>query len=346
MPADSLKQVGLFVGVVVLVVGAAAALPALQDDGGAPPEPNVTNEQFRPGDFPTGPETDGEIRMESDAANRTVLVDTGHGNDVSSAKVQTLVTALVENGHQVQFLGQRAREMNASLRRADALVVVNPTTRYTHDQARGVQAFAEAGGRVLVLSDPPRTRIAGGLFSISVEQIGGKTAALGSPLGVAVGDSYLYSLSENANSYKAVYGTATGDGELGAGVDRVVLRDAAPVTTDGDGRVVLRTEATLESTRRSDTFAVAVRNGNVTAVGDSDLLAPSTAYEADNEVLVGNLADFLVTGTKTPENAPEPQTPAGPGPGPGPGPEPGPGPGPGPGPEGPTPTPTPGNSTA
>jgi hypothetical protein len=43
----------------------------------------------------------------------------------------------------------------------------------------------------------------------------------------------------------------------------------------------------------------------VTAVGDTSFLSRENAYDADNEVLIGNLADFLVTGDKA-EGAPKP----------------------------------------
>jgi hypothetical protein len=60
-------------------------------------------------------------------------------------------------------------------------------------------------------------------------------------------------------------------------------------------------------------YGVAVRSGDVAMIGDTDFLTPESAYVADNEVLVGNIADFLVSGDKT-ENAPAPPS-EGPGPG-------------------------------
>jgi hypothetical protein len=71
---------------------------------------------------------------------------------------------------------------------------------------------------------------------------------------------------------------------------------------------------TLSSTRRTGEYAVAVRNGDVAAIGDTSFLAREDVYEADNEVLVGNLADFLVSGDKEPgaPAEPEPDRPAGP----------------------------------
>jgi hypothetical protein len=315
--------------VVVSLVGGAAVAGTLAADGGTDGPPSVDTPQFEDGVAPA-PE-DGEVTLDANAEPKTVLIDTAHANRVSDADLQPLVDTLVRNGHEVRFTRERGGDLNASLAEADAFLVVNPATRYTSEQAAGVAAFADAGGRVVVLQDPPSTRIAGGLFSISVEQVGGKSTALGSPLGVAVGSSSLYHTTENADNYESIYATP-GNGPLAAGVDRVVLRDAAPVvTTDGRTALTAVEGTTLDSTRRSDTYAVAATTGDVAVVGDADFLAPANVYDADNEVLAGNVAAFLVTGDKEPGAPAEPER-SGPGPGPG-------GPGGPAGPERPTPTP-------
>jgi hypothetical protein len=303
--------------VVVSVVGGAAVAGTLAADGGTEGPPPVDTPQFESGVTPA-PE-DGQVTLDATDESKTVLVDIAHANRLSDADIQPLVDALVRNGHEVRFTGERGG-LNASLRGADALLVVNPAERYGADQAAGVAAFADAGGRVVVLQDPPSTQIGGGLFSISIQQVGGKSTALGSPLGVAVGSSGLYHPTENANNFESVYATP-GNGPLAAGVDRVVLRDAAPVvTTDGRTALTAVEGTTLDSTRRSDTYAVAATTGNVAVVGDSDFLAPANVYDADNEALAGNVAAFLVTGDKEPGAPAEPgepgPVPGGPAPGP------------------------------
>jgi hypothetical protein len=317
---NSLIAVAAFLVVLAGIVGAAGLAGTVAgggDDAAGVSPPSVDTAQY--GDRVTPVPEEGRIELDSATSGKTVLVDTVHENAVSDAELQPLVDALVRNGHEVRFTSPETRDLNASLREADALLVVNPVRRYSADQAAGVRAFAEAGGRVVVLSDPPATRITGGLFSLSVERVGGKTTSLASPLGVAFGSSGLYHATENANNYEDVYATP-GEGPIAAGVNRVVLREATPVVHDANGTTALSTVegTTLESTRRSDTYAVAATNGNVTAVGDSDFLAASNVYDADNEVLAGNLADFLVTGDKTsgapaaPEAADGPGGPTGP----------------------------------
>jgi hypothetical protein len=307
--------VGAFLVVLAGIVGAAGLAGTVTgggDDGQGVSRPAVDTPQYGSVDATPVPQ-EGRIELDAATSGKTVLVDTVHENAVTDAELQPLVDALVRNGHEVRFTSQATRNLNASLREADALLVVNPVRRYSADQVAGVRAFAEAGGRVVVLSDPPATRVTGGLLSVSVERVGGKTTSLASPLGVAVGSSGLYHTTENANNYEDVYATP-GEGPLAAGVDRVVLREATPVIHGPDGTTALSTVegTTLSSTRRSDTFAVAATNGNVTAVGDSDFLAASNVYDADNEAFAGNVADFLVTGDKAAGAPATPQPPGGP----------------------------------
>lgn len=317
---DSLYQVGAFVLIVAVVLGG-TAIAGTMSTTPTHDVPAVENEQFQPQSIlPSETSETGSIEMSSDAEGKTILVDAGHENRISDSKLHPLVSTLVENGHEVVFFDRQDRELNASLRKADAFVVMNPRQRYSDEQVAGIEKFEDAGGRVLLMSDPAQTRIGGSFFMVSVEQVGAKDTALSSPFGVAFNPGYVYNMQENANNFKSVYAEASGNGDLADGVDRVVFREAAPVAT-GNGGVVLTglDGTTLSTTRKTGSYAVAVRNGDVAAVGDTDFLAPENAYVADNDVFIGNLADFLVSGDKEPgaPSTPGPERPARPGGAPG-----------------------------
>ncbi|MGQ4556627.1 hypothetical protein [Halobellus sp. GM3] len=294
-----------FVLVVALVVGGAAALPFLV--GGESPEVTNLAKQQTDLDGVTVPaaEASGSITMDEDAESKTVLVDRAHANDVSEDDLSPLLDALVENGHEIRFVTQeRARgdEWNESLRDADAFVAANPTRPYTPAQLDGLRAFADAGGRVVLLSDPSSVS-AGGLLGLVIQQTSSGDAALESSFGVSVRPGYLFNMEEYQQNYKSVY-AAPEDGSLSEGVDRVVFRDAVAVSTAGGQTALATDERTrLSTTRRADSYAVAVQSGDAAMVGDTDFLAPENAYVADNEAFIGNLADFLVGGEKT-ANAP------------------------------------------
>lgn len=109
-------------------------------------------------------------------------------------------------------------------------------------------------------------------------------------------------MDENANNFQRIYVEKSGNDPVMEGVDGLVVDDAAPVTSNRQASVLARASkgTTLSTTRKSDTHAVVVRSGNVVAVGDASFLQTSAAYDADNEVFIGNLVEFLVTGDKDP----------------------------------------------
>lgn len=296
------KQAAAFVAIVAVVVGGAAVAPFATGADAAPDYAPVENENFRPDDIVVdeSPEN-GRVTMDSSTSGKTVLVDAGHGNDFTRSDLSPLVSALTRNGHTVRFYNGRRASLNESLRGADAFVVVNPREPFAPGEVDGVTAFADAGGRVLLLGDPPSTQVGGGFLFGFVERVGYRQTDVASSLGVAYGAGYLYNMERNDANFKGVYATPTGSGPLTAGVDRVVVREAVPVATGSGSAALVGTDGTtLSTTRRSGEYAVAVRNGDVVAVGDTGFLAPEDAYEADNEAFVGNLADFLVTGQKEP----------------------------------------------
>jgi len=316
---DVLKQVGLFVVIVAVVVGGTAVAGTIGTSTDAPSTPDVQNEQFEPSNaLPPTDDGTGSITMDADAESKTVLVDVGHENGISESDIQPLLNTLVDNGHEIRFFTRQDRDLNESLRSADAYLVANPRQRYTGEQIAGVAAFERAGGRVLFLSEPAETQGLGGLLIRRIEQVDNVDSAIGSTFGLAVQSGYVYNLQENQNNYKSVYATPAGSSDLTDGVDRVVLREASPLVAPDDATTLQSLDGTtLSTTRNGGEYTLAAHTGNVTAVGDTDFLNAENAYVADNEAFIGNLADFLVSGDKA-EGAPQPPQPEGGAPGSGP----------------------------
>ena len=317
MPARELVAPAVaFVIIVGLIVGGAAAAPFVSDAS----TPEVTNLAAEQTDTDAvrvaEAESTGEITMDSGADSKTVLIDRAHANRISDEKLSTLTNALVANGHEVEYVSQeqaRGPAWNESLRGADALLIVNPNQPYTPGQLAGVQAFADAGGRVVLMSDPASIQQFG-IFRLGIQQQSNDDPALNADFGISARSGYLFNMHEYQQTFKSVYATP-GTGPLSQGVDRVVVRDAAAVSaTDGQTALTVGERTRLSTTRRADTYGVAVQSGDVAMVGDTDFLTPESAYVADNEVFIGNIADFLVSGEKT-ANAPAPpqQGPSGPG---------------------------------
>ncbi|ELZ49939.1 hypothetical protein C465_06843 [Halorubrum distributum JCM 9100] len=313
MSVDLRTTVGAFALVFLAVVGVAAVGGVVLDD--APPETDAVADDHWQLDA-VEPETvseGGEVEMESSEPSNTVVVHLGSGGaglgggtsilpiedgdspadaDIGSVGgvrrgVAPLTAALVENGHEVRFYGGIAsREpLPSMLSDADAFVTTSPGALSATD-ADAVETFVEAGGRTLVASDP------GGA---------GALTDFGSPFGVYGEAGYVYDMENNDANYLSVLVEPTGPGALTEGVEQVVFRGAAPVgTADGPATLATAETSRLSTTREAGAYGVAVRSDSLTVVGDSSFLEPENAGRADNGVLIGNVADFLVTG-ETPD---------------------------------------------
>ncbi|GAA0552995.1 hypothetical protein ABNG02_03240 [Halorubrum ejinorense] len=326
-----------FVVTLAAVTGGAAVTGYVTADGAAP-TPEIQNEHYVDGDAIAN-DTPGQatVEMESTARSQTVLVDPGveasgavpasplallgfGGPSVADRDIRPLANALIENGHEVGVYvpdpnQQRQRavrpggqagptQLGERLAEADAFV----TFRTDYDQAElaEIESFVESGGHVIVATEP------GAAF----DQPG--AAALDSTLDVTTEPGYVYNMEENDLNYQRVYAepVAESDAALTEGVDRAVLPSATPVGTTAVGTEVLRPieGSELSTTRASTRASLLVRNDDVVMIGDSDFLSPQNAGRADTDVLIGNLADFLVTNDRTPPGSGGATGPTAPGP--------------------------------
>lgn len=304
--SDTTKRVGVFVGALVLAV-LVGALAAGVGGQSAPPVNDANASAFNTGDAVAEvPKESGEISMSADAEGQVVVIDTTYSSGVTPETVTPMANALTENGATVRYSsGGSGFGLNSSLSEADAYVVIGASQPFSAADVAGLQAFTDAGGRVVLMNDPQGGAAAlGGLL--------GPGSSFGPPnpllpvtseYGLSYDNGYLYNMENNANNYRNVYATPSGDSTLTEGVDQVVLHESVGV--NGGQSVLTTTEGTTQSTtRRADTYGVMTRTGNLVAVGDSSIVDQEYIYRADNEVLVGNLLDFLVSGEKSPEDAP------------------------------------------
>lgn len=321
--SSTAKLVGTFVVVLGLVVGVAAVAPLL---GGSTGLESRTASTLPVDSQPVSvPNETGTVRVDAETESKVVVIDRAHENSVTREDLQPLVASLVEAGHEVRFYrtggedaspgpslgGGPGGGLNQSLRNADAFVTVAPQRPFKPDEIRGLTDFASRGGRVLMLAEPSRTKVSGGFpgpivpgpVSPRTEQVSTELTGLAAEFGMSVGTGYLYNTHENANNFQHVYGQPATETELTAGVDRAVFQRATPITVDESTSqpVVTTTNRTrLSTTRDQSAYTLGARNENALLLGDTTFLTPPYYRDADNEVLLGNTIEFLVTGTKTP----------------------------------------------
>jgi hypothetical protein len=329
-----------FAVVLGVVLGGAALAPVVLGDT-SQSTPEIDDSHYTDEDLLTdGTPGNADVTMDADVEPQTVVIDPGIeqrpqrpgarpllfgslGPETTERDILPLVNVLVENGHDVRIHspgggqerpqrpsrpggapGEELSSLGEELADADAFVTFR--TDYSDDELDDIGTFAEADGRVLVATEP------GDVF----EEPGG--AGLRSTVGAATGAGYVYNLAENDLNYQRIFAEPAGGSGLTDGVERAVFPTASPVSlTDTADSELRPIDGSRLSTTRSATDApVLARSGDVVAVGDTDFLVPENAQRADNDDLIGNLAEFLVTNDRDPgEQPPEPpetETPRGP----------------------------------
>ena len=304
--SNSAKRAGVFVGVLVLAV-AVGSLAAGVGGQSAPAVNEANASAFNTGDAVAEvPNESGELTMSEDAEGKVVIIDTTYSASVTPETVTPMANTLTENGATVRYSsGGSGFGLNSTLSEADAYIVVGATRTFSESDVAGLQAFTDAGGRVVLLNEPQggSTASLGGLLGSAATGTPNPLLPLTNEYGLSYDNGYLYNMEENSNNYRNVYATPSGDSPLTEGVDRVVLHESVGV--NGGQSVLTATDGTTQSTtRRSENYPVLTRSDNLVAAGDSSILDQEWLYRADNEELVGNLLDFLVSGEKSPEDAP------------------------------------------
>ncbi|MGM0372525.1 MAG: DUF4350 domain-containing protein [Halobacteriota archaeon] len=310
---ELLSRIGLFV-LVSLAVGALFTIPAMSGQPVSDEAELDISSHNSANILAETPAETGSVSVEAAAEPKHVVIDAAHSNGIDRASLDPIVSALTEAGHDVSFYrGSAMDSINTTLRQADAFVVISPGTAYSAEDKAGLEAFVDAGGRVLFAGEPT-TQTGGTLTSLVLgsTQVTSSTplTGLAASFGVAYGDGYVYDLERYDLNYRNVYATPSGS-EFPSEAN-VTVHEAVPVR---GGTPVLETvdTAKVSSDREAATYPVATRNGDVLAVGDASLFDTEWAQRNDNEEFVGAAIEFLVNGEKTPGAPTQPQSSQGPG---------------------------------
>ncbi|PSQ10133.1 hypothetical protein BRC93_10570 [Halobacteriales archaeon QS_5_70_15] len=173
--------------------------------------------------------------------------------------------------------------------------MIDPAFPHSPEQVTAVESFADDGGRVVLLGEPTRVDVATGPFGGSLVDVRSRLGRLGDGLGVAFGTDYLYDEVNNEGNYKRVL--ADGRGDLDDA--RAALYTATTVEAPGGERLLVTPETTRLSVQSgARRRPVAVRTGNVVAVGDTTFLTGAKPVVADNGRLARVIAAFAVGGDR------------------------------------------------
>ena len=122
------------------------------------------------------------------------------------------------------------------------------------------------------------------------------------PYGISINNDYLYNLEKNEGNFRNVFFDEFAKSELTFGLKEVAFYGTHSVESPS-GLILLRgTESTLSSANDANDpaqgGAALSMDGNVIAFGDFTFLSSPYNQYADNASLIGNLADFALSGER------------------------------------------------
>ena len=279
------RSVGLalvFLGIVGAIVGVTAILGA--GPAAPPADQAIENPQYEDPDLlvDTTPGT-AEISLDSNEPTNTILIDP-EGFGTADRDLLPLTNALTEAGHEVKI--RSGSSLDTALEDVDGVLAIG-MSGYSADEIEALGEFADDGGRVIFAINPA-DEFDGDLSG----------AELRSEFGLSVTPGYVYNTAENDLNYQRIFAEPAADSPVTEGVDRVVFQTATPVTSRSvDGAIEPAAGSVLSTTRAEADQPVLVHDTNVVMVGDTQFFRPENTQRADNDVLLGNLGDFLVTGS-------------------------------------------------
>lgn len=296
----------LIVALVIILVGTfTISVLVGSASTGSPDGANIQGQspdQYQPesAGLNADPET-GNISIDGSEAGSRIVIDIRRSSGTTRTDLAPLTEALFEAGNSVTVLdGSIGESLNDTLEGSSGMLIVQPTSPYPDDERDTIQDYVDAGGHAVIAGEPAQTQSGGGLLG-TPSQVSFGATELAESYGVTVSSETLYNVndSSNDNNFKSIYAAPTRDGALTEGVDTVTFDRSGYVLTSGEDVTTHYTavEGTKTiDTRRAGTYPVVVRNESVVVVADGSFLSQPELYDADNEVLTGNLLSFLASG--------------------------------------------------
>ena len=282
----------------VVLAGLVFGPPADADPEFESFDPERTVETGLPADGTIDPDPEGPIP----ARTGTVVID-GSGTDRGT--LDPLTEAFDGVNYEVT---RNTGSIDGSLDDADGLVIVNPQTGYTDDELDAIAEFVDDGGKLVILGEPNRIEFQAAGLSLEVVTVESELTELGAQFDIHFDTRYVYDQQQNDGNFRHVrvepHPDASLPGGSFSGIDDVVFYTPAEVRSTGGAEPVLVTGPDARMTD-SDTVGertVALRSGNVLAVGDSRFIAADRHNVGDNNVFLASVVEFVVSGEVDPES--------------------------------------------
>jgi len=208
----------------------------------------------------------------------TILVDLSHQNNFSEENMNLLFSKVMARGYDINYL-RDSTNLPANLSNSSAFVVILPKSPFSKAEVKSVKEFTERGGKLLMLSEP-----------IVENEIN----SLATGFGILFRNDYLYNLKDNDGNFKYIYLTDFKDNNITRGLHKIVFYTSSSVF--GDGIIVTNNDTYSSNSGEKGRYSVAVMTEDSHALAIGDITFLTEPYNVmDNNRLINNIADFLVT---------------------------------------------------
>lgn len=273
---------GLIVGVAGLL--GATAVPSVPTDDTEPREYDVD------GLYVERVDAEGVVDVDVEDPG-VVLIDQAHDNALETGDLRKLTKALIAAGNEVR-VADSTTTFDDELEDADALVVIDPQTRYASDRADAVAEFADGDGRLLLVGQPTRAEVVG--FEIQTRE--SEADGIANRLGFSFGTDYVYDMEANDGNHRNIQVQGTDVG-LVEDIDEAYVYTTTYVTAaDAEPLLVTSEQAQRSEDRNPQQYTIAAATGSVMAIGDANFLTGDRYNVGDNEELIAAIVTYLSDG--------------------------------------------------
>jgi hypothetical protein len=230
-----------------------------------------------------------------------IVFDQSHTNYYLLSEIEHLTREIDAAGARIE-LNTEASALPRQLKYASAYVSVAPTLQFSAEEKLALTQFVQNGGRLLVITDPTRNSNPGYLSGGSSQ---GGPLFLSStdvanlilePYGMAFMDDYVYNMVENEGNFRNVILKTFTKNPLTENISKVVfysshsIKSKQPALISGDDKIY----SSITDQGSSLGLAGIDASSQVVALGDLSFITSPYDQVADNQVLIANLARFLV----------------------------------------------------
>ncbi len=306
---NTLKRYQIWIALAVLILPVLAR--GLWFYQGIPSRPEIQAPDYAGASLPQPPLSTPVPETAAAPSGQVVVVDYSHSNQFDPSEIQALVSFLTGRGARVEF-DNGYPYLSTRLKYASAYIVISPGYSFTVEEVTLVGQFIQRGGRLIVFTDPTHGIIDYESFTGNPVMLSDVSAAnsLLAPFDIAFENDYLYNLVNNEGNFRNVLFARFSDNDLTKGLSQVAFYGVHSVSAQSGQPFIIGDKNTLSSRTDSSENAATIpgeglaaaalnAGGNVLAIGDFTFLLPPYNQVADNNLLLGRIADFALGGTRT-----------------------------------------------